>query len=235
MPQNLLQYFIDNRFITSFSTNGWVEMDSKIAQIYMRTLAEYAIKCSNKDIVLGTDTVTHSQDIYKKGAYNRANLHSQCCTINILNCLPQPSMDVSYEDILEFKTRRKDEFIAFREKIRELEINIYNANSPELIKHYETQFIESWTHCSNDFYRVLKEAKIKFLLSSLVTIVATPFVGQLLSRRVGQDLSAAIQTGATLINMGFANFDYKNKISPVKTDGGFSYIFKANKDGIIHI
>ena len=111
-----------------------MEIDSKIAQIYMRTLAEYSIKCSGKDIVLGTDTSTHSREIYNSSR-NRADLQAQCCKINIENCLPQPSMDVSFEDILEFKNRRKDELNTFRAKIRELETNIYNAYSPELIRH----------------------------------------------------------------------------------------------------
>ena len=33
-------------------------------------------------------------------------------------------MDVSYEDILDFKAKRKGELSAFRAKIRELETNI---------------------------------------------------------------------------------------------------------------
>lgn len=35
--------------------------------------------------------------------------------------------------------------------------------------------------------------------------------------------------------IGIGYFDYRNKISPAKADGGFSYIIKANRDGIIHI
>jgi len=211
-----------------------MEIDSKIAQIYMRTLAEYSIKCSGKDIVLGTDKFTHSQEIYKKSR-NREDLQAQCCKINIENCLPQPSMDVSIEDILDFKIRRKDELNVFRTKIRELETNIYNADSPELIRHYETQFIEGWQQCSQDYYKVLKESRITFFLSSLVSLVAIPFIGQLLSSYIGQDLTSAIQTVAPFLNIGIGYFDYRNKISPVKTDGGFSYIIKANRDGIVYI
>jgi hypothetical protein len=111
-------------------------------------------------------------------------------------------MDVSFEDILDFKVRRKDELLAFREKIRELETIIYNANSPELIQYYETQFIENWEPCSNVFFKVLKESRIYFLLSSLISIVATPFVGQLLSQRIGQGLSTTIQTGTSSISTG---------------------------------
>lgn len=234
LPQNLLQFFKNKKYVNDYSTNGWMEMDQKVAQIYMKTLAEYSIKCSDKDIVLGTDTATHNREIYNN-ARSRTDSKTQCCKINIEKCLPQPAMDVSFEDILDFKVRRKDELLAFRTKIRELEANIYNADSVELIKHYEAQFVESWENCSNDFYKVLKEAKIRFLLGSLISIVATPFVGKVLSQYLGSNLSDAIQTGAAVINIGIGHFDYKNKISPVKTDGGFSYIIKANRDGIIHI
>ena len=234
LPPQLLDYFGDKRFINDYNSDGWMEIDSKIAQIYMRTLAEYSIKCSNKDIVLGTDKPTHSREIYS-ASNNRADLQAQCCKINIENCLPQPSMDVSFEDILDFKIRRKDELNAFRSKIRELETNIYNADSPELIRHYETQFIEGWQQCSPDFYKALKDSRIPFFLSSLVSLVGIPFVGQQLSSYIGQDTTSAIQTGAQLLNIGISYFDYKNKVSPAKSDGGFSYIIKANRDGIIHI
>ena len=234
LPPQLLDYFEDKRFINNYNTDGWMEIDSKIAQIYMRTLAEYSIKCSGKDIVLGTDTATHSREIYSPSR-NRIDLQSQCCKINIQNCLPQPSMDVSFEDILEFKNKRKDELNAFRAKIRELETNIYNADSPELIRHYEAQFIEGWQQCCQDFHKALKDSKITFLLSSLVSLVGIPFVGQQLSSYIGQDVTSIIQTGAQLLNIGIGYYDYKNKISPAKTDGGFSYIIKANRDGIIQI
>lgn len=120
-------------------------------------------------------STTDEEDLLSREIYspsrNHANLQAQCCKINIENCLPQPSMDVRFEDILEFKSKRKDELNAFRAKIRELEINIYNADSPELIRHYETQFIEEWQQCSQDYYKALKDSKLAFFLSSLVSLV----------------------------------------------------------------
>lgn len=114
-------------------------------------------------------------------------------------------------------------------------ICLYNADSPELIRHYETQFIEGWQQSSQDFYKALKDSKITFILSSFVSLVGIPFVGQQLSSYIGQDVTNAIQTGAQFLNIGIGYFDYKNKISPAKADGGFSYIIKAKRDGIIHM
>jgi hypothetical protein len=234
LPRNLLDFLIDEGFIYDYNCNGWMEIDSKVAHIYMRTLAEYLIKCSDKDTVLGTDTITHSREIYSNSR-NRTNLRTQCCKINIVNCLPQPSKDVSFEDILDFKNRRKDELNAFRQKIRELEANIYNADSLELIRHYENQFIESWKYCSEDYLKVLKEEKITFYLGSLVTLVALPFVSELLTNKIGSNYTSVIQTGVSMINIGVGYYNYRNKINSVKTDGAFSYIFKAKREGIIRI
>ena len=64
LPRKLMDLLVDEKFIYDYNCNGWMEIDSKVAQIYMRTLAEYLIKCSDKDTVLGTDNITHSREIY---------------------------------------------------------------------------------------------------------------------------------------------------------------------------
>lgn len=232
LPPELLDYFTDKKYINDYNTYGWMEIDAKIAHIYMRTLAEYSIKCSNKDIVLGTDKVTNSQEIYHSTKHRH---DTQCCYLNIINCLPQPSTNVSFEEIIDFKVRRADELNAFRQKIHELEQNIYRSQSIEEIKYYENRFIEGWQNCSNDYYKALKDAKIHFILGSLSTLIAVPFVGNLLTEYIGQNTSDMIQTGACLLQMGISYIDYKNKISPQKSDGGFSYVVNAYKNGLIQL
>ncbi len=232
LPPKLLDYFTDKRHINDYDTYGWMEIDSKIAHIYMRTLAEYSIKCSDKDIVLGTDKVINSQDIYRS---TRHRHDTQCCYLNIINCLPQPSTNVSFEEIIDFKVRRADELNAFRQKIHELEQNVYRSQGIEEIKYYENRFIEGWQNCSNDYYKALKDAKMHFIIGGLSTLIAVPFVGDLLTERIGQDFSYIVQTGSCLLQMKINYIDYKNKISPQKSDGGFSYVVNAYKNGLIQL
>lgn len=232
LPPELLDYFTDQKYINDYNTDGWMEIDAKIAQIYMRTLAEYSIKCSDKDIVLGTDKVTNSQEIYRSTKHHH---DTQCCYLNIINCLPHPSINVSFEEIIDFKVRRTDELNAFRQKIYELEQNIYRSQSIEEIKHYENRFIEGWQSCSNDYYKVLKDSKIHFTLGSLSTLIAIPFVGNLLTEHIGQVASDIMQTGACLLQTGISYIDYKNKISPKKSDAGFTYVINARKNGLIQL
>lgn len=230
---NLLYYLTDKKYINNYNTDGWIAIDKKIAQIYMRTLAEYSIKCSDKDIVLGTDKVRYSREIYSN--FTSHKTESQCCKINILKCLPQPSLDTSFEEILDFKSARKDELNAFRIKIRELERNIYRSESIEEIKHHENSFIEGWKNCSSDYYKVLKDSNIKFVLGNLSTFVALPFVGNLITEHIGQDFSELVQTGGPLLQMAINYIDYKDKINPNKSDGGFAYVINAYKNGLIQL
>lgn len=233
LPYELLDYFTDKKYINDYNTDGWMEIDAKIAQIYMRTLAEYSIKCSDKDIVLGTDKVKNSREIYSNFTIHK--IESQCCKLNILKCLPQPSLDTSFEEILDFKSARKDELNAFRIKIREFEQKIYHSESFEEIKHHENSFIEGWQNCSSDYYKVLKDSNIKFVLGNLSALVALPFVGNLITEHISQDFSELVQTGGPLLQMAINYIDYKDKINPNKSDGGFAYIMNARKSGLIQL
>lgn len=228
MSPHLYMYLEDKKYIKEDRISGWVKVDKKIAQIYMRTLAEFSIKCSSEDIVLGTDNISNNREIY--GSTMSQN-DSQCCHLNIIKCLPQPSCETSFDDILEFKLRRKDEFEAFRKKIRELEENIYSSNSIEEIKHHENKFVESWKTYYNDYEKALKDSKIRFVLGNLCTLIAIPYIGNVLTEHIGQDLSDKIQLGAGLLQMSINYIDYRNKINPNKTYGGFSYIINAKKEG----
>ncbi len=232
LPDNILKHFKDNKYISDCDANGFMRIDKKIASIYMRTLAEYSIKCSDKDMVLGTDKANSSREIYNN---NFGRSKSQCCMINIVDCLPAPSSDTSFEDILNFKIARKDELNAFRSKIRELEESIYRSASVEEIKHYENKFVESWRNCHNDYQKVLKEAKIKFALTNFCTWVAIPLFCNILSSRFGININDIFQIGNGALQTAISYIDYKDKISPHKTDGGFNYIIKASKNGLINL
>lgn len=223
-------YLEEKKYIKENRITGWVKIDMEIAQIYMRTLAEFSVKCSRKDIVLGTDKISNNREIYSSTICQN---DSRCCHLNIIKCLPQPSCETSFEDILEFKLRREDELKAFREKIRELEENIYRSNSLEEIKHYENKFVESWETYYSDYAKALKDSKIRFVLGNLCTLIAIPSIGNVLTQHIGQDFSNVVQMGAGLLQMGISYIDYRNKINPNKTDGGFSYIINARDEGII--
>lgn len=233
IPSKLYRILDNKNYINDYDSDGWMEVDEKIAQIYMKTLAQFSIKSSNKDIVLGTDTESKRREVYTNTWNYRVD--SQCCEINIINCLPQPSPDTSLEDIIVFKTQRKDELQAFRSKIKEFETNIYRSNSIEEIKHYENSFVESWESCSREYYRVLNESKIPCVMGNICTLVALPLAEQLLTRIGMQDLISPIQNGIGLLSIAINSINYRNIVNSHNIDSGFAYIIKANEYGLINL
>ena len=116
-----------------------------------------------------------------------------------------------------------------------MRVSEFRKYTDEEIKHYESRFVESWQNCSSDYYKVLKDSGIKFVLGNLSTLVALPFVGNLITEHIGQTFSDAVQTSGPLLQMAINYIDYKDKINPNKSDGGFAYIINARKNGLIQL
>lgn len=231
IPSDLYKFLNDKKYINNLA-DGWLELDDKIINIYMRTLAEYCIKTSENDMVLGTSNKPNQNEIFEQ---NHKDIKSTCCELKLIDCFPQPLIDTSLDDIIKFKIQRKDELEAFKEKIKELENNIYRANSIEEIKHHETNFVENWKSCKKDYYKVLREAKIKCVLGNLSTLIALPFVKDALNA-IGLDpLAEYIQNGVGLLNVVFNSINYTNIVNSKKYDSGFAYIIEASKDELIKL
>lgn len=228
LPQGISKDLLEKKYPDTCFHNEWVEMDSKIAQIYMRTLAEFSIKSSHKDIILGTDKFTENQEIYCRTAPIIAN---QCCYLNIIDCFPQPSLETSFEDILKFKSSRRDELEMFKDKIQELEEKIYLSKNIDEIKYHEQRFVNNWRRYYKDYCKVLKDSKINFVLGNLSTLIAMPFVGDLLAEHIGPNFVDVAQIGLGALQMGVSYVNYRNKINP-RTDSGFSYIISAREEGV---
>lgn len=223
---DLKQYFTNQMALQDSDDDDWLYIDRDIAGIYMKTLAEYSIKSSDEDIVLGTRTVRDNQKIYQ---HTSRSHRTQCCQLNLERCFPQPSMEVGYEQILDFKEKRADELREFQQKIRELERNIYQSSSFEEMKFHQSSFIESWENCSNDYKKALSDARITFTLGSFCAFVAAPFMSSIFPQKYCE----LIQNGAALLQIGMNYVNYKDSIHPNNADAGFSYILSGQREGIM--
>lgn len=149
-----------------------MEIDSKVSAIYMRTLAEYAIKCHSDDIVLGTDKVKSQYEIY---SHSTPRSNSACFSLVLNNCSPQPTMDVGIEQLLDFKEKRKQNFLQFRQTLRNYEIDLSHCSSEEETRFKTEEFKESWQR------EIMQAKNVKrrsyFLrFGSLCTLVSAPSI-----------------------------------------------------------
>lgn len=66
IPRDILEEFLEKGFVRIINDSPWLEMEAGLIEIYMRTLAEFAAKYDQKDMVLSTDKYYKIGDIFKK-------------------------------------------------------------------------------------------------------------------------------------------------------------------------
>lgn len=234
IPPTLRKLLSDNHLIDDYGFDGWMEIDSNVAEIYMQTLAEYTAKSSCQEMVIGTDKRSNQEELYCRLP---SSLPQVCYSLQLENCFPQPRMDTSYEDILAFKESRKQELQHFRILLRDLEKTLSNCQSAQEIKFAEESFREQWQVGIADMEKMYKDCGIACVLGSIRSLIDVPVVSEIIKERIGHTLSplasAIILGGAAMINIAPKILDYKNKINEQKRNSGFLYILEGQKESII--
>ena len=227
-------YLQDHGFLEVTESRGWIAMNSQVASIYMRTLAEFIVKCREEDIVIGTDIAKNQQALYTRA---RPQENTACIAISLNNCLPQPSMDVGFEELLDFKSRHQQELLEFRTKLRNFETSLAASQNMKELKFQTEKFKESWQLSLKQSEKMFTKSQVPFMLGTLVTLLSAPsIVGSLENLVPVQNkpiMSAALLGGTAMIGIWQKFLNYRNKVSEQRSSAGFSYLLKASKAGII--
>lgn len=234
MTPELYNYLQDHGFLVITDSKGWIKMDSQAASIYMRILAEYIVKCCAEDIVIGTDLAKNQRELYTR---SRPRENTACIAISLNDCLPQPSMDVGLEELLDFKSRHRQELLEFRSKLRDFETSLSACENMEELKFQTEKFKESWQLSLKQSEKMFSKSRVPFMLGTLVTLLSAPSIAGSLENLVPAQnkpiVSAALLGGTAMIGIGQKFLNYRNKVSERRSSAGFSYLLKASKAGMI--
>lgn len=240
IPYNLLKYLTDKKYVNDYNSGEWMEIDSQVSKVYMHTLSEYAAKCYSGDIVVGTDSRKSQREIYTKSTTPRDL--TPCLSLALNNCMPQPRMDVEFEQLLDFKEKREQEFLEFRKKLRDFEIILPRCESNEEITFRTEEFRESWQREIKQAQKMFRGDRIPFSLGSLHTLISVPSIGWAFNKMLQNFIPTQVQPLASSIMLGsiavvevgcqFAN--YRNKVNEHRSSSGFAYLIEASRDGIIN-
>lgn len=152
-------------------------------------------------------------------------------------------MDVGFEQLLDFKENRKQEFQQFREKLRDFEIILSECSSNDEIKFRTEMFKESWQREITQAQKMFKGDQIPYLLGNLYTLISVPstaiaFKETIQNHIPGSSLSPlasyAILGGVAIIAVGCKFVNYRGKINEHRSSSGFTYLINASKEGIIN-
>ena len=215
-----------------------MEIDAKAASIYMKTLAEFIVKCYSEDIVIGTDQRKHERQFYTPAGHS---MNTVCISLSLDNCLPQPAMNVGFEEILDFKEHHQEDFAEFRKKLREFELVLSKCSDVEEFKFETEKFKEAWQSALHREQKLFTSKKTPFVLGTLHTLINVPAITTSIDcalQEFAPTLSNSISSGALLggaaaISLSYKYVNYRKKINEYRSSSGFSYIIKASKKGII--
>ena len=234
LPQKTIEMLLKQGI--KIDCDGWIEMPADTLRGYMRLLAEFAAKSDDHDVVIGTDTVASLHELYPRMRAKKEGAIS----VVLEKCFPIPAMDVGFEELLDFKARRKDELLEIRRKIRELEEKTASCESERDINATLEAFREDWQKELADSEKLFKDSRIKMMLGGLksfikggiemaeiMNICNSNGLMSIPGKTIGLSMGISGMIGAA---MNFIAFN--DRIRPDRHNG-FAYLISARKHGII--
>lgn len=179
----------------------------------------WSIAQPTKEIILPSDECKNTRNIQ----------------VELYNCIPVPTANVSIDDILNFKERRYDELQEFRELLDEMYDSIINSCDMDFTKN---RSIEKLQNKVIDINKIMNESKIKRFLSNvkvelnineLITAGLKVFVGYEIGQRIGfPSVGSTIGLASATINLS-SEFSLKPNFIPDELKD-YAYLFYANKE-----
>lgn len=147
-------------------------------------------------------------------------------------CMPIPTSDVPFEDILEFKLRRRDEYTAFKNYVGELYLDIVNSND---VPRSKVQAINKLEEAISDIDKITTESFPKRIMKSFslnlnpANLSTHGLAGAGAATLFGVPLSLGAAAGSML---GAINFNLvKHSVPEVmyQNQKGLAYLMSASE------
>lgn len=205
------------------------------AFLYMGLLAKYLSDYDGDFTVPNTDNKDFQDIVYssniKNGSYYSLN-------IGMPNLLPVPVNDVPVPDILDFRNRRREELLNFREYIDDVQKELSHTESESEIKEIINNHNEKSEKEILIIERLMKESKFKTVrtsISSLISVKSPVLYEAIALKACNADvhLSIPIIASTALIQIGISAIDEKNRKRAEVRKNPFAYIYEAKKARIL--
>lgn len=237
IPREFIDFFTSNNMVV-VRKDGWLEMDWDFADRYMRLLAEFVIKCDEKDMALGSAKVGNIRELYPKAFHRDAGY--EAVTLTLEKCLPVPAADIGFEYLLDFKEEHKEELLSLQIRISALESKLSKAESVEEIKREIAAFRKAWELELVRTEKAFRGHGIPYALGSLRSFIqdagAVAGLVQWAERLVPNipvtAMGVPIGMGG-LIGVGACSMNYRERIRSETNASGFAYLVSANKAGLL--
>lgn len=221
--------------------NEWINFEKNTALLYMSLLAKYLADIDSNQTTIGTDYIIYEKFNFKKVSESDG---FPVVSFNLNNILPTPKPNVPFEKIIQFKKKRSDNLNHFKKNLSEFQSKIAKSKSQAEIKENAINFQETLLNGVNDLTAVLKDQRIDFGMKTLksminlksptmITAIGTAVASKsnLIDIPLNLGIIGIASMGALELTTSF--IDNRNKQTAKLRESPFSYIYYANKYGII--
>jgi len=219
----------------------WYLFENNTALLYMSLLAKYLADIDIQSTVVGTDRKEYESLIFIEGKITK---RFSCIDARFRNILPIPSEENSFDDILRFKRKRKQELIYFRTLMDEFQKKLSEVNNRSDINDVLVKFKEKIEKGVSDLNELFKDSGIRAITSSFKTIVnvksptlwGTLGVGLAKVSKIDELPLEYVLSGLAIvgcIEIGMQMIDERNKKRATLRASPFSYLYHAKVEGII--
>jgi hypothetical protein len=146
----------------------WWYFENNTALLYMAVLAKHIADGDIHSTVTGTDISAYESLIFETMSDTDG---VACLATNLWNALPVPRDDVSLSDIIEFKHRRKDELLNFRQTLDDLQSEIKKCESQADVHQVLVKFKEKSDRSLANLEAVLSDSRLATVAGSIKTLI----------------------------------------------------------------
>lgn len=219
----------------------WYYFENAMALLYMAKLAKYLAAGDEQPTLLGTDLREYEHLNFRTRVLDNGVVS---LTAAFLNVLPVPREDVSLDDILQFKRRRREHLLRFRQLLDDFENKLAACKSEVEAKNVVGGFSTKLQASLADLEAVLKDSKIATFWGSMESLIKPTSPAWLPPALVAVGKAASIATvpvswaiGGTVVAgtivVGKYLTDKRNERRAVLRQSQLSYFFEAKRDRII--
>jgi len=241
---NISNKLRDLQLIDEYQSNGeWWYFENNTALLYMSLLAKYLADVDSESTVIGTDN-----GVYEKFNFKTVDRKQgfPVVNFNLNNILPTPKDNVPFEKIIDFKRKRKDNLLHFRKTLYDFQFQIAKSTNKSELKNTALNFQETLSNGVKDLGAVLSDSKIDYGLKSVKSLIniksptTLTIFGALLNKSIDLvsiplPLSLGIISTVGTLELATNYVENRNKKRAKLRESPFSYIYYAQKEGIVEV
>lgn len=219
----------------------WYYFEDTTALLYMAVLAKYLADEDSQFTVPGTNLQRYEHLNFLAKSRSKA---FDGLTVSFFNILPVPRSDIALTDILDFKRRRRDQLLQFRQMLNEIQHSLSacerKADATETLAAYSGKISKGLA----DLESALSDAGIVTIAGSFealikasspawlaTAVVASGAVKNIADVPISWALRGSLVAGA--IGVGKYLIDKRNERRALLRNSPFSYLYSAYQDGVL--